>query len=125
MWIKEYFIFDPEYRYLKPPFRAYRLIGDDYVEIAVANRRVRCEELGLDLVDTGETLRLFDPVRGNFLFTPEEEADARQEAEVRAARAEAAREAEAEARRHAEAELEKLRAEIARLKRKPSKKRSK
>ncbi|MGH9767908.1 MAG: Uma2 family endonuclease, partial [Blastocatellia bacterium] len=53
--IKEYFIFDPEYRYLKPPFRAYRLSGDQYVELAITNRRVSSEELGLELVNTGET----------------------------------------------------------------------
>lgn len=123
--VKEYFIFDPEYRYLKPPFRAYRLSGSQYVELAVTNRRVRSEELGLELVDTGETLRLFEPVRGEFLLTPEEEAAAHQDAKARAARAEAERLVEAEARRQAEAELEKLRAENARLKRKSSKKRAK
>ncbi len=123
--VKEYFIFEPEYRYLKPPFRAYRLSGDQYVELVIINRRVRSEELGLDLVDTGETLRLFEPIRGGFLLTPEEEAVAHLEAEARAAHAEAERQAEAEARRRAEVELEKLRAELARLKRKTSKKRSK
>jgi Uma2 family endonuclease len=123
--VKEYFIFDPEYRYLKPPFRAYRLRGEQYVELAVINRRVRSEELGLDLVDTGETLRLFDPARNEFLRTPEEVAAAQVEAEARAARAEAEREAEAEARRRAEAELEKLRAELARRPRQPAKKRGK
>lgn len=123
--IKEYFIFDPEYRYLKPPFRAYRLSGAQYVELAVTNSPVRSEELGLDLVDTGETLRLFDPPTGLFLLTPEEEAAARQQAQARAVRAEAERQAETEARRRAEAELEKLRAELARLKRKPGKKSAK
>jgi hypothetical protein len=68
---------------------------------------------------------LFDPVRGAFLLTPEEEAAAHLEAKARAARAEAERRAEAEARRLAEAELQKLRAELARLKRKPAKKRAK
>jgi len=123
--VKEYYIFDPEYRYLKPSFRAYWLSGDQYVELAITNRRVQSEELGLELVNTGETLRLFDPSRGKFLLTPEEADSAYQAAEARVASAEAARQAEAEARRQAEAELEKLRAENARLKRKPSKKRSK
>lgn len=102
--VKEYFIFDPEYRYLKPPFRAYRLSGNQYVEQAITKRRVRSEELDLDLVNTGETLRLYDPVTEKFLPTPEEEFAAR---------------------RQAEAELEKLRAELARLKRKPARKRAK
>jgi Uma2 family endonuclease len=102
--VKEYFIFDPEYSYLKPPFRAYRLSGSQYVESVITNRRVRSEELGLDLVNTGETLRLYDPVSEEFLLTPEEEAAAR---------------------RQAEAELKNLRDEFARLKRKPAKKRPK
>ncbi len=109
--VKEYFIFDPEYRYLKPPFRAYRLSGKQYVELAIVNRRVRSEELGLELVNTGETLRIYDPVREAFLPTPEEALAAQREAEARAA--------------SAETELEKLRAELARLKRKPAKKRAK
>ena len=123
--IKEYFIFDPEYRYLKPALRAYRLKGAQYVELAIVNRRAWSEELGLELVDTGETLRLFDPTRGDFLLTPEEQATAHLEAKARAARAEAERRAETDARHLAEAELQKLRAELARLKRKSAKKRAK
>jgi Uma2 family endonuclease len=118
--VREYFIFDPEYRYLRPPFRAYRLSGNQYVEVV---------ELGLDLIDTGETPRLLDPARGEILPTHEEESEARQraetarqvEAEARR-RAETAREVEAEARRRAEAEVEKLRAELARHKRRSTKK---
>lgn len=109
--VKEYFIFDPEYRYLKPPLRAYRLSGNQYVELAITTRRVYSEELGLELVNTGETLRLYDPAKGKFLPTPEESLVAQHEAELRAARA--------------ETELEKLRAELAHLKRKPAKKRAK
>ena len=82
--VAEYYVFDPEYRYIKPPFRAWRLSGGRYVEIAVINGRVRSDELGLELVDTGLTLRLFNPARGEFLLTPEEEAAARQQAEARA-----------------------------------------
>jgi Uma2 family endonuclease len=109
--VKEYFIFDPEYRYLKPPFRAYRLSGNQYVEMAITNRRVYSEELGLELVNTGETLRLYDPANEAFLLTPEEALAAERQASARATRA--------------EAELEKLRAELARLKSKPAKKRAK
>lgn len=71
--LKEYFIFDPEYK-LKPPFRAFRLSGDQYVEIAIVDGRARSVELGLDFVDRGQTLRLFNPQTGRFLPTPEEEA---------------------------------------------------
>jgi len=91
--VAEYYVFDPERRYVKPPFRAWRLSGGKYVEVAVINGRVSSDELGLELVDTGQTLRLFNPATGGFLLTPEEEAvvrqeeaDARQEAEAHAAR---------------------------------------
>jgi Uma2 family endonuclease len=121
--VNEYFIFDPEYK-LKPPLRAYRLRGKEYVEEAVTGGRVMSEELGLELVNTGQTLRLCDPRTGHFLLTPQEEAAARREAENRAASAEAAQ-SEAEARAaSAEAELARLRADLARLKRRPTKKRS-
>ena len=85
--VREYFIFDPEYK-LKPPFRAFRLRGDQYVELAITGARVRSDELGLELVNTGQTLRLFNPQTGQFLLTPEEEAEARLEAAIRAGQAE-------------------------------------
>ncbi|MGH9838096.1 MAG: Uma2 family endonuclease [Blastocatellia bacterium] len=103
--VKEYFIFDPEYK-LKPPFRAFRLRGRDYVEEAVTGGRARSDELKLELVNTGKDLRLFDPKTGRFLLTPEENADARREAEGRAD--------------NAEAEIQRLLAELAQLKKEPA-----
>jgi Uma2 family endonuclease len=96
--VTEYFIFDPEYT-LKPPLRAFRLRGGQLVEEAVTAQRVMSRELGLELVNDGRTLRLFNPQTGEFLLTPWEEA--------------AAHRAEAEARRRAEqrAEHEAERAE--------------
>ena len=82
--VAEYYVFDPEYHYVKPPLRAWRLSGGKYVEIAVINGHVGSDELGLELVNTGQALRLFNPATGQFLLTPEEEAAARQEAEARA-----------------------------------------
>ena len=92
--VREYFIFDPEYK-LKPALRAYRLHRGQFVEEAVTGGRVKSEELGLELVNTGKTLRLYDPQSNNLLFTPEEIAAAR---------------------RQAQAELAQLRAELAQLK---------
>ena len=66
------------------------------------------EVLGLELHTEGSRLRLFDPKTGQYLRTPQEEAQARRLAEERTAY-------EAEARRVAEAEVERLRAELARL----------
>ncbi|MGH9768209.1 MAG: Uma2 family endonuclease [Blastocatellia bacterium] len=85
--VNEYFIFDPDYK-LKPPFRAFRLSGGRYIDLAVTGGRARSDELGLELVDTGQTLRLLNPQTGQFLLTPEEEAEALREAAIRADQAE-------------------------------------
>lgn len=106
--VGEYFIFDPEYDYLDEPLVGYRLEGNQYVNLEVIDGRVPSEVLGLELVDTGETLRLHDPHAGRFLPTPMEEAALR--------RAEAAaHRIETEARLRAEAETARLREELARL----------
>lgn len=97
--VREYFIFDPEYDYLDTPLVGYRLdTGGRYALLEVENGVVRSETLGLDLVDTGETLRLRDPHTAQVLPTLMEEA---------------------EARRQAEAEATRLREELARLSRGP------
>ncbi|MBI3949144.1 MAG: hypothetical protein HY314_01610 [Acidobacteria bacterium] len=99
--MKEYFIFDPEYDYLDEALVGYRLEGGQYVPLEVKDRRARSEVLGLDLVDTGETLRLLDPQTGQFLPTAMEEAASRRAAD--------------EARRQVEAEAARLREELKRL----------
>lgn len=70
--VLEYFIFDPEYDYLPEPLVGWRLENGEYVPVEVVEGKVRSEVLGLDLVDTGETLRLLDPQTGQFLQTPTE-----------------------------------------------------
>jgi Uma2 family endonuclease len=131
--VREYYLFDPEYDYLEPPFLAYRLENGDYEKAAVVGGRIASPVLGLDLVDTGKTLRLLDPRTGEFLPTFEEieaarrqavfraeyaesrakDAESRaQNAESRAQNAESRLTAEAEARRKAEAELARLRDEL-------------
>jgi Uma2 family endonuclease len=109
--VKEYFIFDPEYPKRRKPLNAYRLTPSGYVEVLVSSGRVMSEALGLELVDTGETLRLFDPKAKRFLPTEDEESQARQEVERKLR-------VEMEARQQAEAELARLRQEIERLRKK-------
>lgn len=93
--VAEYFIFDPDYNCLPRPLMGYRLEGRWYTPLeAGADRRIHSQTLGLDLVDTGETLRFFDPHNRHFLKTRNETDDAL---------------------RQAEAENERLRAELARL----------
>jgi Uma2 family endonuclease len=104
--VKEYYIFDPEYDYLPSPLLAYKLKDGQYEQIEVENNRVTSEELGLDLVDTGETLRLRDPRSGAFLPTADEETEARVKAE--------------EALRQSREEVAKLNEELERLRQKDS-----
>jgi hypothetical protein len=93
--VKEYYIFDPEYDYLPEPLVAYRVKRGELKQIAVKNHRIFSEELGLEIVDTGEGLRLFNPTTKEFLGTLGEEY---------------------RGRLAAEAEVERLRQELARLK---------
>jgi Uma2 family endonuclease len=94
----EYFLFDPTGDYLRPRLQGYRLENGRYVRLELANDRLHSEQLGLDLVQEGERLRLFDPATDRFLMTAQE---AIQFADKEFRRAE-----------DAEAELARLRAEI-------------
>jgi Uma2 family endonuclease len=76
--VEEYFIFDPEYDYLDDPLVGYRLKDGKYKVMGARDHRMRSKVLGLELVDTGETLRLFDPTNGKFLPSMEESAGAQQ-----------------------------------------------
>ena len=79
--VKEYYIFDPEYDYLPEPLIAYRVKRGELKQVAVKNKRIFSEELGLDVVDTGEGLRFFNPETKEFLLTLSEEQQARRRAE--------------------------------------------
>jgi hypothetical protein len=71
--VREYFVFDPEDK-LRPPLRAFRLRGEELVEAVVLKNRVVSHELGLELVNTEQTLRRWHPPTGKYLRTPAEEA---------------------------------------------------
>ena len=68
----EYFLFDPRGDYLRPRLQGYRLVEGHYVRLKLVNDRLHSEQLGLDLVQEGERLRLFDPATGWFLMTAQE-----------------------------------------------------
>lgn len=68
--VKEYFIFDPEYDYLVEPLIAWRLESDRYEAVEVIEGAVKSEVLDLEVVNTGETLRLRNLLTGLFLRTP-------------------------------------------------------
>ena len=100
--VKEYYIFDPEYDYLKDePLVAFHLKDGKFEELKIKRGRVFSPALGLEIVDTGETLRLFNPETKSFLPTMEELASKAKKVE------------------NLESEVEKLKAELAKLKRQP------
>ena len=84
--VKEYYIFDPEYDYLPEPLVAYRIKRGELKQVPIKNRRIFSEELGLEIVDTGEGLRLFNPATNEFMRTLSEEQMARRQAEDEVAR---------------------------------------
>ena len=95
--VKEYCIFDPEYDYLPEPFIAFHLKNKNFKQAKIKNGGIFSPSLGLEIVDTGETLRLFNQVTRSFLPTMEELAK-------QATRAE-----------ELESEVEKLKAELGKL----------
>lgn len=83
--VREYFVYDPEAK-LRAPLRAFRLHGGDLVEEMVVGNRVRSDELGMELVNTGETLRLYHPPTKQLLLTPAESYAHAEEVAARADR---------------------------------------
>ena len=65
--VREYFLFDPLGEYLKPRFRGFRLVGDDYEPVPIEDEQMASEVLGLDLRAVGETVRLVDPATGRII----------------------------------------------------------
>ena len=82
--VPEYWQFDPTGDYLDPILKG-RALGADgrYRELALEERDGGLcrfsEVLGLDLRLEGERLRFFDPKRGKYLLTPEEQHEALEE----------------------------------------------
>ena len=103
--VPEYFVFDPEADYLDPPLQGFRLTAGQYQPIKPIDGRLPSEVLGLHLERQNTQLRLYDPASKRWMPTPQEETEARIQAEI-------ARQREAEARRQAEAEIERLRREL-------------
>jgi len=114
--VKEYYLYDPTGDYLKDRLLGYRRVGNRYVPVRLpkGEDRVHSDVLSLDLVLESGRLRLYDPRQKQFLLTPDENAQARRQAEAERQReaqarrqAEAERQREAQARRQAEAERQR------------------
>jgi Uma2 family endonuclease len=100
--VREYFLFDPLAEYLKPPLQGFVLKDDEFFQIdPEPDGALVSHELGLRLLRDGSYLRLSDNATGQPLLRPAELDAARRAAEARA--------------QTAEQEVERLRAELARL----------
>src|SRR5689334_23180196 len=78
--VPEYFLFDPTGDYLSPILQGYRLVGGRYQRIPLQVDRLVSQQLGLELVIDGGTLRFVHPLTRWRYLTPNEEHD-RAEAE--------------------------------------------
>lgn len=71
--VKEYYIFDPEYDYLsKEPLFAFHLKDKLFKKMKIEKGKIFSPSLNLEIVNTSETLRLFNPATRKFLPTMEE-----------------------------------------------------
>ena len=74
--VKEYLLFDPEGRYLKPPLQGFRLVKGKSVPIKPnADGSLTSTELGLRFLADGERVRMFDLKSGKEILTRKERAD--------------------------------------------------
>jgi len=100
--VNEYFLCDPLVEYLQPPLQGFVLERGEYRRLPPeSDGSLVSQALGLRLKLEGNSLRLIVAVTDERLLTP---AEAQEQAR-----------AEHEARRAAEAEVERLKAELARL----------
>jgi len=120
--VREYILFDPEGKHLRPRLLAFRLVEGRYEFIAPdADDRLRSEELGLFMKAERRMLRLIDAATGTPVPTRQEQAEqakqhaaqAEQRVEQAKQRAEQAEQRVADERRRAESlavEVERLKA---------------
>jgi Uma2 family endonuclease len=93
--VHEYFLFDPLAEYLKPPLQGFRLVGEEFIAIDQAeDGSLISQELGLRMFGDDTFLRLVEITSQQPLLRPAELDSAR---------------------RAAEEEVQRLRAELARL----------
>jgi Uma2 family endonuclease len=70
--VEEYYLLDSERIYLPLPLMAYQFTDGRLKYIPTQNDRIFSPRLRLEIVDTGKEFRLFNPVRDEFLKTPQE-----------------------------------------------------
>jgi Uma2 family endonuclease len=113
--VQEYFLFDPEIRYLNPPLQGFRMVNGKSVPMKPnADGSLTSKELGLRFLADGDRVRLFDVKTGQEVLSRRERAEAEKErAEAGTLRAEREKErANLEKKR-----ADELQAEVDRLRR--------
>ena len=100
--VAEYFLFDPRAEYLNPSLQGHRLSRGRYQPVAPVSGRLPSKELGLHLHADGRRLRFYDPAAKRWLLTPQE----------------VCREKDT-ALEQKDAEIQRLRQELAALRRRP------
>ena len=74
--IKEYFLYDPEAKYLDPPLQGFRLVNGKSVPIKPnADGSLTSKELGLRMIIEGDILRFINNKSGERLLTRAERAE--------------------------------------------------
>lgn len=104
--VREYFMYDPQHRYLKPSLIGYRMVEGEWQRLA--GTRLRSEVLGVDFfLDENDDLRMAEAATGAPILSLREEREAREQAEAARMLAEEARmRAEGAARITEEARLQ-------------------
>lgn len=73
--VEEYYILDPEFAYLPAPLMAFHGQAERLLAVPVDDGRIFSSRLGLEIVRTENSFRLFDPEANEFLRTLEESED--------------------------------------------------
>jgi hypothetical protein len=111
--VKEYFVFDPEGKYLDPVLQGFRTVKGKAVPMKpAADGSLVSKQLGLRLVAEGEMLRLIDMETGEPIPTKDERNEQDRQ---RAAQADQRAAQERQLREQAEQRAEELEAELRRL----------
>lgn len=65
--VEEYYLLDPEREYLPSPMMGFRRDNGRLLSVNVEDNKVFSPLLNLEIVDTGKSFRLFDPMEQKFL----------------------------------------------------------
>lgn len=73
--VEEYYLLDPDRSLLPDTLIAYQLQNSKLLPVPMKDKRIFSPRLGLEIIDTGDSFRLFDPQNSEPLHTPQEIAE--------------------------------------------------